>query len=205
MTFFTLNRIFVERLPKFFMSIQLKKLATIQTGIYAQTAVFNEVLYLQVKHFSDNGILIDNVTPELPLNSQTEKHLLAHGDVIFAAKGSKNVTVMYNSNYGHAVASSSFLVIKIQESFKSHILPEYVCWYLNHPKTQDTIKLQARGSSIPSISKHVLEELPIEIPPMQKQHIIVKIARLHAKEQDIIKQIQILKNQYIQQRLLSIL
>jgi restriction endonuclease S subunit len=187
------------------MKIELKNIATIQTGLYAQTGTYGTVLYLQVKHFSDNGTLIDNIIPELPLNSQTEKHLLAHGDLIFAAKGSKNVTVMYNSNYGHAVASSSFLVIKIQESYKSTILPEYLCWYINHPKTQETIKLKARGSSIPSISKHDLEELSISIPPIEKQQTIIKIATLHTKEQYIIKQIQFLKDQYVQQRLISVI
>jgi len=178
-------------------------IANIQTGIYALPAKTGKVVYLQAKHFNENGILLDTVEPELPLNAQTEKHLLNNGDVIFAAKGSKNFAAKYENKNGPCVASSTFLVIKINEEFRDKISPDYLCWFLNHAKTKELIKAEARGSSMISISKAALQELEITIPAIEKQNLIVKIHALQNAEIHIMNKLQILKNQYTQQLLIT--
>ena len=67
------------------MKTTLKHIANIRTGIYAQTVSKGTIVYLQVKHFDENGHLYEKVKPDLPLDNQTEKHLLNDGDFIFAA------------------------------------------------------------------------------------------------------------------------
>ena len=185
------------------MNTILKHIAIVQTGIYAKTVSSGTVVYLQAKHFDESGHLYDTVLPDLPLNNQTEKHLLNDGDVIFAAKGSKNFAAQYESKNGYCVASSTFLVIRIDDEFRSGILSEYLVWFINHPRTQEWLKAKARGSSIPSISKMDLQELEITIPPIDKQKAIVKIDSLQNTERSILKKIQILKEKYIQHRLIS--
>ena len=185
------------------MKTTLKHIANIQTGIYAQTVLSGTVVYLQAKHFNENGHLYDTVIPDLPLDNQTEKHLLNDGDVIFAAKGSKNFAAQYESKNGNCVASSTFLVIRLTDKFRTRILSEYLVWFINHQRTQEWLKAKARGSSIPSISKMDLQELEITIPLIEKQKAIVKIDSLQKTEQSILKKIQLLKEQYIQHRLIS--
>jgi hypothetical protein len=179
----------------------LKYIANVQTGIYAQTSLAGNVVYLQAKHFDENGSLLDSLVPELPLNSQTEKHLLNEGDVLFAAKGTKNFATKHEGKNGKCVASSTFLVLRLKEEFQNRILSDFLVWYMNHPKTQEWIKAKARGSSIPSISKEDLLELEITLPPLEKQKVIVKINNLQKTEQNLVKKIQLLKEQYIQHQL----
>ena len=181
----------------------LIRIANIQTGIYALPVNSGKVVYLQAKHFNENGILLDAVEPELPLNAQTEKHLLNDGDVIFAAKGSKNFASKYENKNGPCVASSTFLVLKINDEFRDRISPDYLCWFLNHAKTQELIKVKARGSSMISISKAALQELEITIPAIEKQNLIVKIHTLQNAELQIMNKLQILKAQYTQQLLIT--
>ena len=181
----------------------LIRIANIQTGIYALPVNSGKVVYLQAKHFNENGILLDAVEPELPLNAQTEKHLLNDGDVIFAAKGSKNFASKYENKNGPCVASSTFLVLKINDEFRDRISPDYLCWFLNHTKTQELIKAKARGSSMTSISKAALQELEITIPAIEKQILIVKIHTLQNAELQIMNKLQILKAQYTQQLLIT--
>lgn len=185
------------------MKTTLKHISTIQTGIYAQTVSSGSVVYLQAKHFNENGSFYNAVTPDLPFNSQTEKHLLNDGDIIFAAKGSKNFAAKYEGRYGKCVASSTFLVIRFLEKFKSEILPEYFVWYINHPKIQECLKAKARGSSIVSISKTDLQDIEIQIPSIETQKQILVIDSLRKRERELIKQIQSLKEKHIQHCLIT--
>jgi restriction endonuclease S subunit len=181
----------------------LKHISTIQTGIYAQTVNSGSVVYLQAKHFNENGIFYGAVIPDLPLNNQTERHLLNDGDIIFAAKGSKNFAAKYEGKNGRCVASSTFLVIRLLEKFKPEILPEYLVWYINHPKIQEWLKAKARGSSIVSISKTELQDMEIHIPSVKRQKQVLIIDSLQKRERELIKQIQSLKEKHIQHRLIS--
>ena len=42
-------------------------------------------------------------------------HILRQGDVLFAAKGTKNFAALYESKYHTAVASTSFFVIRVHK------------------------------------------------------------------------------------------
>ena len=185
------------------MKTTLRHIAKIQTGIYAQTVSSGSVVYLKAKHFDESGNFYSTVIPDLPLNSQTEKHLLNDGDIIFAAKGSKNFAAKYEGKNGMCVASSTFLVIRLSDKFRSKILAEYLVWYINHPRIQEWLKAKARGSSIVSISKTDLQELEILIPSIEKQKQILVIDSLQRREQELINNIQFLKEKFIQHRLIS--
>jgi restriction endonuclease S subunit len=126
--------------------------------------------------------------------------LLKKGDVLFAAKGSKNFAAWYENDKMPAVASTSFFVIRLIDN---NILPGYLTWFLNHPDTQTLLKGQARGSSIASISKAVLSELEIPIPSTQKQELILRIFKLRNRERNLKQQIETLREIEIQNLLIN--
>lgn len=136
----------------------------------------------------------------MDLDSKIEKHLLKKGDVLFAAKGSKNFAAWYDNDKIPAVASTSFFVIRLIDQ---NVLPGYLTWFLNHPDTQILLKGQARGSSIASISKAVLSELEISIPSIQKQELILRIFKLRNKEKNLKQQIEELREIEIQNLLIN--
>lgn len=182
------------------MKTQLKHIASIQTGIFAKTVSNGEIVYLQAKHFTENGQLHSSLHPDLKADNIIDKHLLRHGDVLFAAKGTKNFAVWYESKNEPAVASTSFFVIRLTEK---NILPEFLVWFINHPTTQKFLKGKAIGTSIVSISKSVLEELEIPIPDVQTQKAILKINQLHNKEKNLKQLIQTLREKQIQQQIIN--
>ncbi len=160
-------------------------------------------MYLQSKHFNENGQLHSLLHPDLKANKITEKHLLKHGDVLFAAKGTKNFAAWYESKNQPSVASTSFFVIRVQENFSNKILPEFLVWAINHPAAQKFLKGKAMGTSIVSISKSVLEELEISIPDVQTQKAILKISQLHNTEKRLKQQIETLREKQIQQQIIN--
>jgi len=176
----------------------LKHIASIQTGVFAKPVPDGEVIYLQAKHFDEGGQISAEFHPDLMVGTISEKHLLRQGDVLFAAKGTKNFAAVYDIEEP-AVASTSFFVIRLEEEFKQRILTEFLAWLMNHPAAQGYLKGQAMGSSIVSISKGVLEELEISIPNIATQEIILKISNLRNKEIRLKQQLEMLKNKQIQQ------
>lgn len=185
------------------MKILLGHIASIQTGIFAKTVLDGNIVYLQAKNFNENGQLIVKLRPEVKKEEISENHLLQHGDVLFAAKGSKNFAAMYENTNLPAVASTSFFVIRINRDYIDNILPEFLVWYFNHPNSQKYLKGNAIGSSIASISKAVLEKWNILIPDLETQNTILKITKLRNTEKNLIHQIEDLREKKIQQQIIN--
>ena len=185
------------------MNRHLKDIASIQTGIFAKPIVKGEIVYLQSKYFDENGILIHSLHPDLKPESINNRHLLQNGDILFASKGTKNFAALYSSNNQPSVASTSFFVIRLQDDISKKILPEFLVWFLNNQSTQKFLKGKAIGTSIVSISKAVLEALEVSIPTIKSQKVILQIADLRNKEKKLKQQIEILREQQIQQQIIK--
>jgi len=181
------------------LKIKLNNISSIQTGIYAKPDISGEVLYIQARHFDSNGLFNSTVRPDLKHDKKLEKHLLKPGDILFAAKGSNNFAVLYQSAIGAAVASSMFFIIRIIDQQK--IEPEYLRWYLNHPNSINFLKGKSKGTSLPSISKDDLGDLDIIIPSLKTQETIVKINDLQKQKRRIFEKLEKLKDYTIQQKL----
>jgi hypothetical protein len=182
------------------LETELKHIAKIQTGVFAKPVAKGDITYLQPKYFDELGKLTVNLEPDLNSVGISEKHILKQGDVIFAAKGSKNFAACIHLGDMVAVASTSFFVIRI---FDKNILPEYLTWYLNHQSTMKYLKSFARGTSIASISKEVLNDLEITVPSLEKQQLIFKVDDLRSTERQIIMKLLSLKQALIQRQLLN--
>jgi restriction endonuclease S subunit len=183
----------------------LKHITNVQTGVFAKPIKEGEIVYLQAKHFDENGQLISSLHPDLSTESISGKHLLQPGDVLFAAKGTKNFAAFYESKNLPAVASTSFFVIRLKENIINKILPEFLAWYINQPVSQKFLKGNAMGTSIASISKAVLEELEISIPNLQTQKAILIISHLRNSEKKLKQQIETLREKQIQQQIFNTL
>ena len=157
---------------------KLNNIATIQTGVFAKTAPNPDALYLQQSDFDSRGELRDTAQPTIATDNP--KHLLAAGDLLLASKGNNNMCVIVPRIEQKCVASPSFLVIRLHD--KSAILPEFVAWYLNLPTTQNTLAVQARGTSIMSISKATLGDLEIPVPSVERQKKYIELSKLQKRE-----------------------
>jgi restriction endonuclease S subunit len=185
------------------LNIALKNIATIKTGVFAKPNSEGVITYLQAKHFGDNWQLERNIHSFLRISSISEKHLLSYGDILFAAKGTNNFAAWYKDKDIPAVASTSFFVIRLIDDFQNKILPEFLAWYINHPISQRFLKARARGTSMVSISKAVLEELKIPIPDLQTQQTILKITHLRKTEKELQQKISMLREKQIQQKIIN--
>jgi len=181
---------------------KIKDIAITQTGVYLKETPGGEVHYLQVKDFDRNKRSFVSF-PSIKMPDINKKHLLSEGDLLFAAKGFVNFCTVYGKNQGDAVASSSFLVLKIKDTEK--VIPEYLSWYLNRDDILFIFRNMTSGNVMPSISKAMMENLDISIPSIYVQNQIIKIAALSEKEGLLLEQIKHKHRELIQKKLIQII
>lgn len=182
------------------MKTLIKDITSIQTGLFAKPAGIGELVYLQSKHFDEYGQLLSTLQPDLMAEGISEKHLLKDGDVLFAAKGTKNFAAVFENFNEPSVASTSFFVIRPTDN---KVLPQFLAWFLNNHTTQTLLKSQAIGTSIPSISKQVLENLEMPVPDIKTQKAIIEISKLRNKEKSLKQKIETLSEKQIQQQIIN--
>jgi restriction endonuclease S subunit len=94
--------------------------------------------------------------------------------------------VKYPVEIGNAVASSAFFVIKINSN---KVLPDFIAWFLNLPDTLSLLRSLSVGTSIPSITKVMLEELSLNLPDIQTQKKVVEFSKLQKRESELLTEI----------------
>jgi len=162
------------------MQTKVKYLATIHTGVYLNETSDGEIRYLQVRHFdSTNGKYL-GAYPSISHTGKIEKYILSEGNLLFAAKSFVNFCTVFQAEWGKAVAASSFLVLKIID--QTIVSPDYLSWTLNRTDLLSMFQKLTAGSVMPSITKVMLEELEIDVPPIEKQQLIISIANLQQQE-----------------------
>ncbi|MCK9424306.1 MAG: restriction endonuclease subunit S [Bacteroidales bacterium] len=185
------------------MKKRICDIASIQTGIYAKPDPVGEVLYIMGRHFNSDKKIDPAIQPELQLNDKTKKHLLRTGDILVASKGYNLFSIVFHPLKYPAVASSMFIILKLHDP--QIILPEYLAWHLNHPKTQKILSGSSKGTALRSITKDIIGNLEIPIPPVQKQRALLNAMSLLAREAQLKSKIENLKNSIIQHQLLSVI
>tara|TARA_R110001599_G_scaffold280408_1_gene481604 strand:+ start:151 stop:720 length:570 start_codon:yes stop_codon:yes gene_type:complete len=187
------------------MNKKLQEIATLTSGVYAKPDYSPDTLYLQSVHFDEYGHLNPLLKPQLNVDGKTAKHLLNEGDILFAAKGINNFGVVYQAGFGKAVASSSFIVVRIKQEAQDIILPEYLAWFLSNTPAIGDFHRRQLGTTIPSISIKKLSEIEVQVPSIEKQHLITRIQQLRNKQKDLIMQLEAARESQIQQLLINAL
>lgn len=179
--------------------MQIRDIAEIRTGVYLKPEEYKDIVYLQVKDFNERGEYLRTTKPGVFKDLSTKFLLLKDGDILFAAKGNKNFAAVFKGSDFPAVASSSFFVL----SLTTDIIPEYVSWFVNHPKTQRQLKSQAMGSSIQSISIGTISALEILIPDKQIQKIIVELEKLRSQERKLNQELNLYREQLLDYKIFT--
>jgi len=146
-----------------------------------------DVAVVQIRNVAvDTGVDWPTVA-RTRLTGRREPDWLKPGDVLFAARGQRNVAVCLDQPPAHAVCSPHFFLIRVKDS--KHALPEFLAWQMNLPPAQRYFEQSATGSYIKSIRRKVLETLPVLIPSLDRQRLLVRLARAARREKHLTQQL----------------
>ena len=186
------------------MQEELKNIATISSGQTFRGRIENDrdgaVWVIQMKNLDDSYTSLMDVPHLVKEDEVSEKQLLEKGDILFLAKGNNNKAFVFNENHP-AVAVSLFFVMRPD---KSKVIPEYLAWFLNNKNTQSKLHSMRAGAMVSNIKKPALESLKITLPSIKFQKLIAKIYKLSLKEQQLLLQLAMERENYVQSSLTSI-
>jgi hypothetical protein len=167
----------------------LSELATITAGHPIRDAVRDvpggDVAVVQIKNVrADTGVDWPTVA-RTKLTGRRAPDWLKAGDVLFAARGQRNVAVCVGQPPVKSVCSPHFFLIRMKEGKAT--LPEFIAWQMNLPRSQRYFAKSATGSYITSIRRQVLETLPLVIPSLDRQRLLVRLARAAERERQLME------------------
>lgn len=177
----------------------LGDIAGIMTGLQLRPNAHGDTLYLQANHFNAEGLLDPRVQPSVLLEPNQSKHLLLPGDVLLVSKGREHFATRYLESMGRAVASPIFLVIRLH-SYRE-VTPQYLTWFLNHPRTQEQLIPLVGQATVPSLTRQSMLEFEIAIPSLARQNAILQVDALRRRETVLRNDLQALREAHVQKLL----
>jgi len=104
---------------------------------------------------------------------------LQDGDVLFASRGARNYAICLEDVPAQTVCSQYFFVLRGKTD---RVLPQYLAWHINSGPCQRYLMSNAEGSDQLSIRRAVLEDMPVALPPLDRQRLLVFLAETASQE-----------------------
>jgi len=140
---------------------------------------------LQMRDISlDEGVAWNGLV-QTQIDGRRTPEWLQPGDVVFVARGTRNFAVSLQDVPRPAVCSQYFFLLRVKPT--SGMLPDFLAWQINGAPAQRYLASNAEGSDQLSIRRGVLESLPIVVPPIAKQGLIVALAHQATQEKKILE------------------
>lgn len=175
--------------------VVLNRLASIQPGypFRGRLAVSGEddAFVVQFRHIVVGGRLDDKHGATLDkaiLTGRKEPDYLHPGDVLFMAKGTRNDAALVGDVPPNTVCTPNFYRIRLKPEI-DNLLPAFLNWQLNHLDAQRYFSMCSQGSAASSITKSQLETLPIIIPSLEAQQVMVNLADAAFQEQGLLSEL----------------
>lgn len=130
---------------------------------------------VQVRDLGPTGIRNEADLLRTEVAGRKAPDWLTAGDILLSARGSSPSATHLASPPARTVCSPHFYVIRVKQPHR--LLPAFLAWQLNQPPAQRYLRQSAEGSLQLSIRRGVLEQVPIQIPPLDRQHAVIALAR----------------------------
>jgi len=162
----------------------LSEIATVKSGYPFRGKIAEnkqaKTYAVQIKDINElNEIEWANVM-STQLIGRKQPDWLKKGDILFAARGLRNVAVCIGDVTLNAVCAQHFFHIKLKQN--ARVLPAFLVWQLNQFPAQKYLSQSAEGSAQLSIRRGVVEAIPITIPSLKQQQTLVNIYN-HAQQE----------------------
>ena len=179
--------------------VQLADIADVHSGYPFRGAIKQkpegEAAVIQIKNVdADHGIDWPRVV-RTDLVGRRKPDWLKQGDILFTARGNRNAAASVDQLPFKAVSAPHLFVIRLTR--QDQALPEFIAWFMNQAEAQRYLSLSATGSYITNIRKKVLEEMLVKLPSIQKQQLIVQLARAARREEQLLEELIENRNQQL--------
>lgn len=171
------------------MKAKLSEIAEIRSGYQFREKVEHDpsgwVPVIQIKDLTDDFQLRTDELIRVAME-RTEPYLVGQGDVLFLARGHRLGAAAVTEPLAGTIATGYFFILHPA----GHVRAGYLAWTINQQEFQERMRPFVRGSHIPLITKGDLQELAVEVPPLEVQDRIVSLDELYRRERRLVAEIQ---------------
>ncbi len=165
---------------------RLSELCDIKTGFLPRKKIESDingnVYVIQLSDADPSLDLAKTNLVKIKSSRYLEKHFLEKGDILFKAKSTNHIAVVFNGDF-QAVATHHFFVLRIkQQSDNSGTHPPYIALFINLPVSQAHFFSNKANTHI--INKNTLESLEIVVPVIRIQKKAVQIQENLTKQME---------------------
>lgn len=176
---------------------RLGDVAQLSTGYAFRGKVLPEeggdLAVLQIKDLSTQGHLDLDGALRIRGIPAYDRHRLRANDVLLQSRGTTNPAAVFEGTL-RAIAALGLHIIRPKPDV---LRPAFLYWYLNHPKTQQRLSDQARGSTVAFIAKSDMEDFSVPVPSLATQEQVITVDRLRRQEHTQAVELDRLRGQYI--------
>lgn len=162
----------------------LKSLVDVQAGHPFRGSVplveSGNAYALQMRDLSPSGDVAWESLIRTAIDPGKPVQWLEPGDVVFVARGARNYAVCLRDIPKPTVCSPNFFLLRIKSP---NMLPEFLAWQINRAPAQRYLASNAEGTDQLSIRRPVLEAMPLAVPPLSQQQLIVSLAEAAVHEE----------------------
>lgn len=178
---------------------KLGQLISIRTGYLLRTMVKEKpdgrYSLIQASDFDESRTALDprKLTRFDPGELRKEQ-AIQPDEVLFLAKGIRNFAYRPGPLPHPTLAASYFHVLTPSPD----ILPDYLVWFLNHPRTALAFaRIAGVGARMPVVKRSDLADLDVPLPPLADQRKIVDLHALVLREAKLLNQLREQRAMYI--------
>ena len=153
------------------MQARLADIAELTMGSAPSSRAGGDARFVQIKDLRPRGrSLVAGLAPAVDRASPIQR-----GDVLLAARGDPAPVAMADEEIWGAFPTADIYLIRARPQMAD---AGYVLAFLRSPKAQSALREATGGTLLPRISKKALDELEIELPPLERQRQIGALALL---------------------------
>ena len=176
----------------------LKDIARVQMGLAFRSRIEPEadgtVAVIQMRDLTEDNKLSHRNLITIKMDKLSDRHLVKRKDLIFRSRRQTTTAAIIDTKIGPAVVAAPLLRIRVTSK---HILPEYLCWFINQSSAQAFLHSRATGTAMTVIGKAALDDLQVPLPDLATQERIVALADLSNKEQKLMRELAAKKEKLV--------
>ena len=145
------------------------------------------IAVIQMRDIAEGQIRTKSVEGFTDIDNIGDYQFLQPGDLLLTARGMRTTATAFEPTDIKTIASAAFLVIRPDATV---VDSAYLHWYLNGVEAQNWFETgKEQGTTVRALPIQVVQSLSVPLPPSTQQRAMGNVARLSAREQDIVVQI----------------
>ncbi|GBL05788.1 restriction endonuclease subunit S [Glaciecola sp. KUL10] len=139
---------------------------------------------IQIRDLDEHGLINWHSLITTKITSRKQPDWLKQGDILFSARGHRNVAALVDKDTSNTVCAPHYFIIRVTSEL---IKPAFLAWQLNQLPAQKYYLKLSQGTAVASIPRSFVAATPLAIPPLVKQQIIIAMATTHLKEKQTLQ------------------